>query len=131
MFIVFSSPIATAYVESFNGLTGAVTGVSTLNGQTGALQGVSSFNGATGAITFFNYVASFNGLTGAVTGVTVGGANIFTALNSFDAGISAAGATFSGNISAPNIVNSINGATGAVTVTSSSMDFVLFNLGII
>ena len=40
-------------------------------------------------------VASFNGLTGAVTGVTVGGTNIFTALNSFNAGISAAGGTFS------------------------------------
>ena len=36
-------------------------------------------------------VASFNGLTGAVTGVTVGGTNVFTALNTFNAGISAAG----------------------------------------
>ena len=50
LFIVFSSPSATAYVESFNGLTGAVTGVSTLNGQTGAVQGVSSVNGATGGV---------------------------------------------------------------------------------
>ena len=33
-------------------------------------------------------VASFNGITGAVTGVTVGGANTFTALNTFDAGLS-------------------------------------------
>lgn len=33
-------------------------------------------------------VASFNGLTGAVTGVTVGGANTFTALNTFNAGLS-------------------------------------------
>ena len=55
----------------------------------------------------------------------------FEKLQTFSGGISVAGATFSGNISAPNIVNSINGATGAVTVTSSSMDFVLFNLGII
>jgi hypothetical protein len=34
-------------------------------------------------------VASFNGITGAVSGVTVGGTNVFTALNSFTAGISA------------------------------------------
>jgi hypothetical protein len=40
-------------------------------------------------------VASFNGLTGTVTGVTVGGTNVFTALNTFNAGISAAGGTFS------------------------------------
>ena len=43
LFIVFSSPIATAYVESFNGLTGAVTGVSTLNGQTGAVEYIVDF----------------------------------------------------------------------------------------
>ena len=59
-----------------------------------------------------NAVGSFSHLTtsGTITGVT---------------------GAFSGNISAPNIVTSVNGATGAVTVTSSSMDFVLFNLGII
>ncbi len=50
-------------------------------------------------------VSSFNGLTGAVTGVTAGGANVFTALNSFSGGLSASGATFSENISAPNIVD--------------------------
>ena len=50
-------------------------------------------------------VTSFNGLTGAVTGVTAGGANTFTALNSFSAGISASaltvggGVTFSGTFS--------------------------------
>lgn len=44
-----------------------------------------------------NFVASFNGLTGAVTGVTVGGANTFTALNTFSAGLCAAGGiTFNG-----------------------------------
>jgi len=47
----------TNYVASFNGLTGAV-------------QGVSSWNGQTGAVTFNNYVSSFNGLTGAVQGVS-------------------------------------------------------------
>ena len=44
LFIVFSSPIATAYVESFNGLTGAVTGVSSLNGSTGAITNVARTN---------------------------------------------------------------------------------------
>ena len=60
-------------------------------------------------------VLSFNGATGAVTGITAGGANTFTQLNTFSAGISASGATFTGNISARNIVNSFNGVTGAVT----------------
>jgi hypothetical protein len=56
-------------------------------------------------------VATFNGLTGPVTGVTVGGTNVFTALNSFNAGISAAGATFSGDIA-------VNG--GDITTTSTT-----------
>ena len=45
-------------------------------------------------------VASFNGITGAVTGVTTGVANTFGPLQSFTSGISASGATFSGNVSA-------------------------------
>lgn len=52
---------------------------------------VSTFNGTTGAVTG---VSSFNGRTGAVTGASLG-ANTFTALNSFNAGISSAGGTFS------------------------------------
>ena len=85
--------------------------VSSLSGST-----YISVSGSTGAVTITNTgVQTFNGLTGAVTGVTVGGTNVFTALNSFNAGISASGATFSGNISAPNIVTSFNGSTGAVT----------------
>ena len=122
LFIVFSSPIATAYVESFNGLTGAVTGVSTLNGKTGALQGVSSFNGATGAITFFNYVASFNGATGVVAGVASvnGGTGAVTAVSSAVAGtgISVSGAT--GSVTITNTgVQSFNGITGSVTGVAS------------
>ena len=46
-------------------------------------------------------VSSFNGLTGAVTGASLG-ANTFTALNSFNAGISASGGTFTSDI---HIVN--------------------------
>jgi hypothetical protein len=82
-------------VTSFNGITGAVTGVcaasagtgisvsgstgtvtitntgvQSFNGLTGAIQGVSSWNGQTGAVTFNNYVSSFNGVTGAVQGVS-------------------------------------------------------------
>jgi hypothetical protein len=63
-------------------------------------------------LTFSNTgVLSFNGLTGAVTGVTVGGTNVFTALNTFNAGISAAGGTFSGDIA-------VNG--GDITTTSTT-----------
>ena len=201
LFIVFSSPIATQYVESLRGLTGAIgltngngidlsvsgntltfsnSGVLSFNGLTGAVTGVSSIGGFTGTVTFsdgtyttvrkssndisinnvgvqtlsissgsginaltgsgttgtISYSISntgvtgiqagtgisvssttgnptitnigvqlFNGLTGSVTGVTVGGTNVFTALNSFNAGISASGGvTFSGTFS---------GATGS------------------
>ena len=56
-------------------------------------------------------VASFNGITGAVTGVTTGVANTFGPLQSFTSGISAAGATFSGDIA-------VNG--GDITTTSAT-----------
>jgi len=118
--VVFSS-----YVTSFNGITGAVTGLTQgatgpqgatgsqgiqgATGNTGATgaQGIQGVTGATGAqgvqgVTgpVGDYVVSFNGSTGAVTGVTAGGANTFTQLNSFSAGISAAGGvTFSGTFS--------------------------------
>ena len=46
--------------------------------------------------------------------ITANTAN-FVGLLSASNGISASGATFSGNISAPNIVTSVNGATGSVT----------------
>ena len=86
----------TNIVNSFNGRTGAVQGVSSASAGTGI-----SVSAATGAITITNTgVQTFNGLTGAVTGASLG-ANTFTALNSFNAGISAAGGvtlagTFSG-----------------------------------
>ena len=85
-------------VTSFNGITGAVTGVCAASAGTGI-----SVSGSTGTVTITNTgVQSFNGLTGAVGGVTTSAANIFTALNSFNAGISASGATFSGNIITTN-----------------------------
>ena len=69
-------------VQSFNGNTGAVTGVSAAVAGTGI-----SVSGATGAVTITNIgVQSFNGATGAVTGASLG-ANTFTGLNTFNAGI--------------------------------------------
>jgi hypothetical protein len=46
--------------------------------------------------------------------------NPFLNIQTFNAGISASGASFSGNISAPNIVNSIAGLTGAVGITAGT-----------
>ena len=94
-------------VQSFNGRTGAVQGVSAaaagdgiaVSGATGAVTitntGVTravagtgiSVSGATGSVTITNIgVQSFNGNTGAVTGASLG-ANTFTGLNTFNAGI--------------------------------------------
>ena len=90
--------ISNTGVLSFNGNAGAVQGVSAAVAGTGIL-----VSGATGAVTITNIgVQSFNGLTGAVTGVTVGGANTFTALQSFNSGISANGGTFSVQLNAQN-----------------------------
>ena len=121
-------------VLSFNGNTGAVagaslgantfTGTQTASGFVGPLTGTASNAsalGGTGADSWAlkkNSVASFNGLIGAVGGVTTSVANTFTLLNTFNAGISASGATFTGNITAPNIVASFNGNTGAVAGAS-------------
>jgi hypothetical protein len=71
-------------------------------------------------------VASFNGLTGAVSGVTVGGTNVFTALNTFNAGISASslivvgGATFSGSVSAGTITATLNGNASTATTLQTT-----------
>ena len=113
--------IPTDYVSSFNGLTGAVQGVSSAAAGTGI-----SISAATGAITITNTgVQTFNGLTGAVTGVTVGGANTFTALNSFAVGISSNGGTFSANTRflsgiQTDSVLSTTGAGGTVYINSDS-----------
>ena len=64
----------TAYVSSFNGSTGAVTGVSRINGLTGGVTlsagtGI-ALSDATGAITITNTgVLSINGATGAISAV--------------------------------------------------------------
>ena len=64
-----TSQLLASGVASFNGLTGAVTGVGTAVAGTGI-----SVSGATGAVTITNIgVQSFNGNTGAVSGLTSGG----------------------------------------------------------
>ena len=103
--------IPTDFVGSFNGRTGAVQGVSAAVAGTGI-----SVSGATGAVTITNIgVQSFNGLTGAVTGVTVGGTNIFTALNTFNAGISSAGGTFTSRVSFSAGLSAAGITTGTIT----------------
>ena len=66
-------------------------------------------------------VLSFNGLTGAVTGITAGGANTFTQLNTFSAGISASsGVTFASDIS----VNSLTvGAGGGGSISNVAVGY--------
>jgi len=65
---------------------------------------VLSFNGLTGAVSFTNYVASVNGVTGAITNVAqTNAANVFTALQSFNSGISANSGTFSNQLNAQNL----------------------------
>ena len=88
-------------ITSFNGLTGAVQGVSAAVAGTGI-----SVSGATGSVTFTNTgVQSFNGLTGSIQGVSAAVAGT---------GISVSGAT--GSVTFTNTgVQSVNGLTGAVT----------------
>ena len=87
------------YISNINGLTGGITlaaGSNITLTPAGNTITIASSGGPTGTIPT-DYVISFNGTTGAVTGASLG-ANTFTALNTFNAGISASGATFDGNI---------------------------------
>ena len=136
--------ISNSGVLSFNGNTGAVAGASlgantftgaqtASSGFVGPLTGLASNASALGGTAAADWVlkkdsvSSFNGNTGAVAGASLG-ANIFTLLNTFNAGISASGATFTGNITAPNIVASFNGNTGAVAGASLGANtFTLLN----
>lgn len=115
-------------VTGFNGSTGNVSGVTAVNAGTGISitgttnptitnTGVQSFNGTTGAVTG---VSTFNGLTGAVTGVTTSVANTFTALQTFNVGITASGATLA------NIRN-VNNLSGRAGITFASGSGVLPN----
>lgn len=78
------------------------------------------------SVTSLPLVSSFNGLTGAVTGVTTGVANTFGPLQSFTVGISAAGATFTGNIILQNaefIRNSTNGRIDLMPAPAGSTHY--------
>jgi hypothetical protein len=104
-------------VTSFNGRTGAVQGVSAAVAGTGI-----SVSGATGAVTITNIgVQSFNGLTGAVGGVTTSAANTFTAVQTFNSGV-----TFSSTIDVGanarfnNQVTVIDAATFQHNITQTS-----------
>jgi len=84
-------------VISATDTTGITSAVTLFNGKTGAVQGVSSINGSTGAISNVAFTNT---------------AQTFSGLQSFSAGISASGGTFSGNIVLQNsefIRNSTNG----------------------
>ena len=111
--------------QGLQGVTGNTggTGPQGIQGTTGAtgpqgIQGVTGNTGATGSQgntgPVGDYVSTFNGLTGAVTGVTVGGTNVFTALNSFNAGLSAStltvsgGGTFTANVQAATYTETSN-----------------------
>jgi len=105
--------------------------------------GVTSFNGSTGAITYYpptattslTGLASFNAFDfnvseGAVSLIgdiaRKASDNSFSVRQTFSSGITAAtlfvssGATFNGNISAPNVVNSVNSFVGNVSITGTA-----------
>jgi len=124
-------------VNSVNGTAGAITitgdggsQLVTVSGTTttfsnrlasATVTGVASFgnefvvtSGAVGLTS--NYVKSVNGLTGAVVNIATTGSNVFTGLNTFNAGISGTSATFSGDIA-------VNGGD----ITTSSATATVFN----
>ena len=124
----------TAGVATFNGATGAVTGVGSavagtgisVSGATGAVTitniGVRTFNGLTGAVTG---VSSFNGATGAVTyapSLATTGATGVASFNSADFAVSGAGdvtikAAGVGNTQLENPNITINGGLIALGAT--------------
>jgi microcystin-dependent protein len=100
------------------GATGATGADSTVIGPTGP-------TGVTGA-TPTNYVTSFNGVTGAVTGVSqiIAGSSITISPTGGTGAVTITGqpggvTSFNGATGAITGVNSVNGATGAVSIASS------------
>jgi hypothetical protein len=120
LFIVFSSPIATQYVESIRGLTGVIgltnnSGIGlSVSGQTLTFSntGVLSFNGSTGAVVG---VSSIRGLTGAI-GLT----------NGSGIGLSVSGNTLS--ISNTGVL-SVNGSTGSVVTYEGTTGNIQYRYG--
>lgn len=131
--------ITNSGVLSVNSATGVIDNIAVTN----APQIFTSLQQFTGGISASG--ATFSGNISAPNVLTTSAANVFTSIQtfnsgisasgatfngnirvyngSFSSGISASGATFSGNISAPNIVNSFNGSTGAVTFTNYVSSF--------
>jgi hypothetical protein len=122
-----TGPMPTDYVSSFNGLTGAVQGVSSavagtgisVSGATGSVTisntGVLSFNGRTGAV---QGVSSINGATGAISNVAfTNTAQSFTGLQQFTQGISASGGvTFNSDVN----INDNNSLVVATIINNAS-----------
>ena len=98
--------------------SGNVTITNTLGGSTNILNGLTVQGGITG--TLLTTQQQNVTLLGTLSSLTASG------LVSANAGLSASsifvsnGATFNGNISAPNIVNSVNDITGQASITSGS-----------
>ena len=97
------------------------SGVSTLTTGTGGIfigyQARGSTNGQTNEIVIGVDALGLGSNTAVIGATLQSAATIYGVLN-LPSGLSAAGATFTGNISAPNIVSSFNGVTGAVTGAS-------------
>jgi len=140
LFIVFSSPIATAYVESLRGLTGAIgltngngigisvsgntltlsnTGVLSFNGLTGAVTGVQSLNGFTGSRTITGGTGI--SVSSSITGITIG---LTSLIQGPTGSTGATGAT--GN----NGTNGINGPTGAGYLSLSGQEIEMGSLSV-
>ena len=79
-----------------------------------------STNGQTNEIVIGRDAVGLGSNTTVLGATTAVSATIYGLVNA-PSGISAAGATFSGNIFAPNIVNSFNGSTGAVQGVSAAV----------
>ena len=106
---------AASFIQFGDGTTQG-TAVKPLPLASATVTGVASFgnefvvtSGAVGLTS--NYVRSVNGLTGAVVSIATTGSNVFTGLNTFNAGISGTSATLSGDIA-------VNG--GDITTTSAT-----------
>ena len=100
------------------------SGFSYLTSATGGIfighQARGSTNGQTNEIVIGRDAVGLGSNTTVLGATTAVSATIYGLVNA-PSGISAAGATFSGNIFAPNIVNSFNGSTGAVQGVSAAV----------
>ena len=122
------SNISSAVVRSFNTAIGSDagryrTGGSNLQGATGGIYigygAKASANAQTNEIVIGTLAEALGSNTAVIGASTQTAATIYGVLR-LPGGLSAAGATFSGNISAPNIVNKINGLTGGVTFAAGT-----------